>query len=121
MEYLEKRKTNRISTFGNVYVNDKVGFMVDLSLGGIKLWVKRNVELNENEKLIIEIEPPQNEFNEEINPVHVQVLRKKDRSSIFTEIGCQFYQLNSHQEEYIQNLKKWFEGHDSNLKKLNGN
>ncbi len=109
VNFQEQRKDLRLMTFCKVYKDDQIlGFVIDLSKGGLKLWLNKDIDLAINDSFTIEIQPPA-DIQSDIVPIKLEVVWKNpDRTSLLSEVGCEFRNLNGKQEDHIDFLLSCF-------------
>ncbi len=104
-----QRKSARLHAFWKVYRDDITwGYLIDLSETGVKVWLNKDEEVNED-NFTIRIRPPR-EFN--IDAIDFEVRRiwmNPNKSLRFNEIGCQFRNLTEDQKKQLTKLITFFE------------
>ncbi len=102
----EKRNETRKKTYKKVYQNENlIGFLINVSHGGMKLWLGKDKFLEVQDELSILIPLSENKSCSETIPFDLSVVWKNpDRSSLLYEVGCQFQDLSPKQREQLTAL-----------------
>ncbi len=109
MNFKEKRKDLRLISFCNIFKQKQIlGFLIDSSKGGMRLWVYKENELNIADRFTVDVEPPP---SLKIDPFSITlqvVWQKPNKTHLLTEMGCQFRNINNQQAEQVNILLNWY-------------
>ncbi len=105
----DKRRNKRVHAFGKVYKGDALsGYLIDISTGGMKVWLKENEAANHDPVSLL-INPPKEISQNNISFDLYCVWKYPKITRDLDELGCQYQSLKSHQSKQIEQLINYFE------------
>lgn len=105
---VDKRKEPRFNAFWKVYKNDfSWGYLIDISENGLRVWLNKEEELEE-EIFEIRIHTPYELEGDVMDFKIKQIWVNSERSHHFNEIGCQFKDLEDSQKTHLNILIDYF-------------
>lgn len=108
----DRREFERSGTFWLIYFNDTeqlLGFIIELSLTGMRLWVKDIPDIHDKEFSIL-IKSPKELKIEKLKFDVIKVWSKPlNESNNIIDMGCKFVDLNNQELSNIKQLISFFD------------
>lgn len=108
MNDIDKRKENRLDVYWKVFYGEHLwGYVLDLSLNGIRMILNKD-HISESDEFLIRIRPPKELDFADVELQVKKIWVKDSNSKKFYEVGCEFGDLSSEQSSKLDKMYHYF-------------